>query len=62
MSKEELFKVFDWLEKNVNKSKLFYFKYEDKNSICAYFKDNNKIFAQFYVKQILKILSVEENK
>ena len=62
MSKEELFKVFDWLEENVNKSKLFYFKYKDKNNICAYFKDNNKIFAQFYVNQILKILNVEDIK
>ena len=56
MSKEELLKVFEWLEKNMSVNGLLYFKLLDNNQIGAYFKHNNKHFADFYINVILKII------
>ena len=55
MSIEELNKVFDWLEKEMNKQKLFDFKY-NSSQITVYFKDTNKIFAQVYPNKVLEII------
>lgn len=55
MRKEELNQVFDWLEENMNKLGLLYFKI-DSNNITAYLKTTKKSFAQFYPKQILKVI------
>lgn len=60
MNKDELNKVFDWLEENMNRQGFYYFKMKDDNQITAYWKVDNKPFAQFYIKPILKL--IEENK
>ena len=60
MTKGDLLQVFDWLEANMNKNKLLYFKLLDNNQIGAYFKVDNRHFADFYINIILKI--IEENK
>ena len=56
MTKDVLLKIFDWLETNMNKNKLLYFKLLDKNQIGAYFKDNNRHFADFYINVVLNII------
>ncbi len=56
MSEEELSKVFEWLEENMNKNDLLYFKFVDDDVIGAYFKSNNQHFADFYISIILKII------
>ena len=56
MTKEQLDKIFEYLEKEANKQGLFYFTFEGGN-VNAKFKSNNKTFAQFYPKQILKIIN-----
>lgn len=57
MTKEELLQVFEWLETNMNKDKLLYFKLLDKNQIGAYFKIDNKHFVDFYINAILNIIN-----
>lgn len=59
MTKEELLKIFDYLEENFNRDKLLYFKLLDNNEIGAYFKINNKHFADFYINVIRKELENE---
>lgn len=59
MIKEELEKVFNFLEKEMNKQGLFCFRLTDKNNITAFFKETKKPFAQFYVKSILKCVESE---
>lgn len=61
MRKDQINKVFEWLEENMNKHDFYYFKMQDVNQITAYWKIDNKPFAQFYVKPILKIIE-ESNK
>ena len=62
MTKDELLKIFEWLEENMNKNKLLYFKLTDKNQIGAYFKDNNRHFADFYINIILKLIKGGKNE
>lgn len=59
MNKKIINKVFEWLEENMNQNNFYYFKMKDVNQITAYWKTDNKPFAQFYIKPILKI--IEEN-
>ena len=59
MTKEELNKAFNFLEKEMNKQGLFYFRLTHKNNIMAFFKETKKPFAQFYVKSILKCMGSE---
>ncbi|MBQ8473168.1 MAG: hypothetical protein IJ501_06665 [Bacilli bacterium] len=56
MNKEELEKIFDWLEENMNMRNWFDFKLTDRNQISAYWKNTNKIFAVYYVNVIKNIL------
>ena len=56
MTKEELLQVFEWLEANMNKDKLLYFKLLNNNQIGAYFKIDNKHFADFYINVILSVI------
>lgn len=56
MSKEELKEIFKWLEKNMNKNDLLYFKLDTQKQISGFFKSNNKRFAQFYTEEIKKHL------
>lgn len=60
MNRDELNKIFNWLEKNMNKQNFYYFKMNEANQITAYWKVDNKPFAQFYIKPILKL--IKENK
>ena len=62
MTREELNKVFDWLEENMNKTGWLEFKVTADNNITAYIKGNKKTFANFYTKQILKIINGELGK
>ena len=62
MTKEELLKVFEWLENNMNKDKLLYFKLLDNNQIGAYFKIDNKHFADFYINVILSVIKGGKNE
>lgn len=59
MTREELNKVFDWLEENMNKGGWLEFKVTADNNVTAYFKGSKKTFANFYTKQILKIINGE---
>lgn len=59
MTREELNKVFDWLEENMNKNDWLEFKVTADNNITAYIKGNKKTFANFYTKQVLKIINGE---
>ena len=59
MTEKELKDVFKWLETNMNKQNLFYFKLTDGNQISAYWKVDNKPAATFYIKRIIKILKEE---
>ena len=65
MTREEIEQVFEWLEENVNKSKILCFKMSSDSNITAYFKFDTgrhaKAFAQFYPKQILKVIRSEFN-
>ena len=62
MTKKELFEIFNWLDKNVNKPKLLYFKLVDMNQISAYFKKNNQHFADFYINTILKSIKGDKDE
>ncbi len=62
MNREEIIKVFDWLEDEMNKNNLFDFKIEDINQITAYFSGTKEIFCHFYIKPILKIIKEKEGK
>lgn len=62
MTREEINKVFDFLEKEMNKEKLFYFKINDASDINAFWKSDNRVFAEFYTKRILKYLKEKEEK
>lgn len=59
MTKEELEKVFDWLEKNMNKQNYFEFVLTERNQITAYWKNTRDGFAQFYIKSILELIKGE---
>ena len=59
MTKEELEKVFDWLEKNMNKQNYFEFVLTERNQITAYWKNTGDGFAQFYIKPILELIKGE---
>ena len=58
MSQEEIYKVFDYLEKECNKNNYFYFLLKD-NDIYAYW-GNDKLFAIFYPDEILNVIKYEE--
>lgn len=60
MNKEEIDKIFDFLENEMNKLNEFYFKMDNCGYINAYIKGDNKSFAQFYPQQILKFLKNEK--
>ncbi len=62
MNKDELLKIFDWLEENANKNKLLYFKLLDNNQIGAYFKTDNHHFADFYIRPILQIIRGDKDE
>lgn len=62
MNKEELNKVFDWLEENINKQGFYYFRMSEVNQITAYWRIDKKPFAQFYIKPILKLIKEKENE
>lgn len=62
MSIEELEKVFEWLEKNINKQGIFYFKLTSHNQISAYLKCDDSLFAQFFVSRILDFVKENGNE
>ena len=61
MAIEQLKEIFAWLEKEMNKQNLFYFKLIDENQIMSYFKNSGKPFATFYINQIIKAIEKEKN-
>ena len=62
MTKEEIGKIFDYLEEDFNKNCLFDLKMEDRNQITAYFKGTNKRFCQFYINTIIGILKGDSDE
>ena len=60
MTIEQLKEIFAWLEKEMNKQTLFYFKLIDENQIMAYYKSSGKPFATFYINQIIKVIEEEK--
>ena len=62
MTIEELKQVFEFLYKKMNTLDLFYFKMNDGGNISAFWKNDNKVFAEFYTKRILKYLKENEVK
>ena len=61
MTREEINKVFDFLENEMNKGKYFEFLLTDANSVTAFWKSDGKTFAQFYITPILKLKNKNEN-
>ena len=59
MTREELNKVFDWLEENVNKTGWLEFRVTATDCITAYIKSNKRLFANFYARQILRVIDSE---
>ena len=62
MSREELLQVFEWLETNMNKNKLVYFKLIDNNQIGSYFKISGQHFANFYINVILSVIKGDKDE
>ncbi len=60
MAIEQLKEIFAWLEREMNKQTLFYFKLIDENQIMSYFKNSGKPFATFYINQIIKVIEEEK--
>ena len=62
MNREEINKVFDYLEREMNKHNYFYFLLKD-NEVFAYWKSDKTLFATFYPDKILNVIEYEkENK
>ena len=62
MSIEELKTIFEWLEKNINKQGIFYFRLTSHNQICTYLKCDDSLFAQFFVSRILDFIRENDNE
>ena len=60
MAIEQLKEIFAWLEREMNKQTIFYFKLIDENQIMSYFKNSGKPFATFYINQIIKVIEEEK--
>ena len=60
MTIDELKQVFEFLYRKMNTLDLFYFKMNNEGNISAFWKKDNKIFAEFYTKRILKYLKEKE--
>ena len=60
MTREEIMKVFDYLENNLNPYNTLYFKLIDIRYIEAYWKESDGLFATFYVDKILEVINDEE--
>ena len=58
----DLNKVFEWLEKNINKQGLYYFRLTSHNQISAYLKCDDSLFAQFFVSRILDFIKENGNE
>ena len=59
MNIDTLKDVFNWLENEVNKNGLFYFKLINDNEIIANWNDDNTTFAIFYINKIIKLIEYE---
>lgn len=62
MSIEELEKVFEWLEKNMNKQGIFNLRLTSYNQISAFLKCDDSLFAQFYVRDIFEFIKEDEDE
>lgn len=62
MSIEELEKVFEWLEKNMNKQGIFNFRLTSHNQISAFLKCDDSLFAQFYVRNLFEFIKGNEDE
>lgn len=62
MSIEDLNKVFEWLEININNQTLYYFRLTSHNQISAYLKCDDSLFAQFFVSRILDFVKENGNE
>jgi len=65
MTREEINKVFDFVNLELNSLNDFYFKINSSGNIDAYFvnqKGKLEIFAQFYTTRILNYLKKNEVK
>lgn len=62
MSIEELEKVFEWLEKNMNKQGMFNLRLTAYNQIGAFFKCDDSLFAQFYVLNLFEFIKENEDE
>lgn len=62
MSIEELNKVFEWLEININKKGIFYFRLTSHNQISAFLKCDDSLFAQFYVRNLFEFIKENEDE
>ena len=60
MNIDTLKDVFNWLENEVNKNGLFYFKLINDNEIIANWNDDNTTFATFYINKIIKLIEYEQ--
>jgi len=56
-SRYNMSEVINWLEKEMNKQNLFYFKKVSDNEIKAYFKVDDSVFATFYIDKIKEMIN-----
>ena len=49
--------IMNWLEKEMNKNKLFYFKQINDKEIASYFKINDRHFATFYIDKVKEVMN-----
>lgn len=55
MTNSELNEAFNFLEKEINQHKRFYFKLTGANEITAYWIHDRKPFARFDIEKIVEI-------
>lgn len=60
MTKEQINKVFNFLDKEMNNLNLFYFKLNEFGNISACFKSDDERFCTFYPDKILEYLENSE--
>lgn len=49
--------TIEFLNKEMNKEKLLYFKQINDNEIKAYFKVDDKAFATFYIDKVREVIN-----
>lgn len=62
MTIEEINKVFDFLYKTFDLNDEIYFKMNSGGNINVYWKNTDKLFAEFYTNRILEYIKEQERE